>query len=182
MALWVTVAYSALASSILINAGLVKLTSPAGLVRALREVFPAAPTVTPGAVRLYAVVEVGAGVGLLTLPTYRLASLLVAMLGVCFAILGVAGRLAGSTVPCGCIGGHSDRPLGVANAVMGVALVGVLPLSLLVSLPPTQGSDYSSGALVATSLGSLLLSLWTSRRLALSLLRPASTSAGEGAQ
>jgi uncharacterized membrane protein len=165
---WIALTTDALAASVLVNAGLGKLVSPAALRGALHELAPAAPPLTDGAVRVLAVVEVAAGSGLLAPATRIAAGLVVAALGLGFAVVGTAGWLRGSTMPCGCVGGRGDRPLGVTNVAVGLALVAVLPLSLVAGVPP----DASQLVLAATSLGSLLLCLWLNRRLAQSLLRP----------
>jgi hypothetical protein len=173
----VVVAYNSIVASLLINAGLAKLTSPNALLRALQELFPAASITKAWAVRPFAVVELTAGLGLIALATVRAASLIAATLGVCFALLGAGGWLARSKVPCGCIGGYSDKPLGVTNVVVGLFLAFVLPLNTLIRLGPTQISDYSQWALVVTSVSCLLICAWMNRRLSWSLLRPAGAPA-----
>ena len=175
----VVVAYNCIVASLLINAGLVKLTSPDALLRALQELFPAASTIKAWVVRPVAAVELTAGLGLIALATVRAAGVIAAILGVCFALLGVGGWLARSKVPCGCIGGYSDKPLGVTNVVVGLFLAFVLPLNSFITLGPTQISDYSPWALVGTSVGSLLICAWMNRRLSWSLLRPAGAPASE---
>jgi hypothetical protein len=170
----------AVAASVLVNAGMVKLVSPDALLRALRELLPAASALPAAAVRLLAIVELAAGAGLLAPPTRTAAGVLAGVLGIGFAATGAAGRLAGSRAPCGCFGGHGDRPLGVVNVLIGATLVALAALTIVIAVPPAQSLDYAQWALVATALGSLLLCLWLNRRLALSLLRRVPTTEQEG--
>jgi uncharacterized membrane protein len=169
---WTLVVINALAASVLVTAGLAKMVSPDQLLRALRELLPGQRLLTVGAVRLIAVVEIATGCALLASPTRTTAAVLAAALGTCFASLGVAGWLRQSRVSCGCLGGDGDAPLGSTSLVLGIALMAVLPVNDLVSLPAAQGAGYSRSAAIATSLGLILLSSMLKRNLALHLLRP----------
>lgn len=171
------IAYNCVVASLLINAGLAKLASPGALLSALQELFAGASTIQASTVRVLAGFEVLAGVGLVLFPAVIIPSLVVAALGLSFAVLGTFGWLTGSKVPCGCVAGNDDRPLGMTNIAVGLLLAGVLPLNLLIPVGPTQFSGYSEWVLVSTSLGSLLMCLGMNGRLALSLLRPAANLA-----
>jgi len=114
------------AATVLIDAGVLKLVAPGPLQRALDELLQGAADVPQQVVRLMAVVEVTAAVLLLALPTRTLGLSIVALSGLAFVILGLAGRLRRSLLPCGCMGSRSGQPLGAANVVVGGLLVGVV--------------------------------------------------------
>jgi hypothetical protein len=178
---WALVVINALAASVLVTAGLAKMVSPDQLRRALQELLPGQRLLTVGAIRLLAVVEIGAGCALLASPTRATAAVLVAALGTAFASLGVAGWLRQSRVSCGCLGGDGDRPLGSTSLLLGLALVAVLPVNGLMSLSAADGAGYSRSAAVAASLGLIVLCSMLKRNLALHLLRPdARRAAGNG--
>jgi len=83
------------AASMLISAGLVKLVSPGQLVAALNE-LRRGPRQAAGnaAVRVAAGLEIAVGCGLMA-PALRVtAATGAAMVGLTFALLGIAGRLA----------------------------------------------------------------------------------------
>lgn len=189
---WWIVAGNGLAAAVLINAGLAKLAFPRPLSRALSEVLPvrrsaataqtttvpastapaAATTILiPTAIpRGFALLEVTAGVALLIPGTRLIAAGAATVLGVLFAGLGTLGWLRRSTVPCGCLGTHGDRPLGGRNVLIGLALAAVFPFNRLAA-PEGEGSgDYASWAPLTASLLMLVLCLWAYRELAWRLL------------
>lgn len=169
---WVVLALDVVAAAMLISAGLVKLVSPGQLVAALNE-LPRGPRPIVGnaAVRLAAGLEIAVGCGLMA-PGLRVAAGAgAAVVGLCFAGLGMAGWLGSSTQPCGCAGGYGGRPLGLANIVIGLALVAVLPVNLLGQLTPEQSAAFGERAAVGTAVLLLALAVWTNRELAVQLAR-----------
>lgn len=173
---WVTILSSSVLASVLLNAGLAKLVSPAGLVGALDELLPVAFAVPARAVRVLAGVEVLVALGLVAAPTRPLASVAAGGLGCLFAGAGLAGWRRGSQQPCGCMGGGGGRPLGAANVALGLALAAMAAVGLLAGAPAASAADLTAWAAALTSAGSLLLSVWTSRDLARSLLLPGAAS------
>lgn len=167
---WVVLALDVVAASMLISAGLVKLVSPGQLAAALTELRRGArQEVGHATVRAAAGLEIVIGCGLLA-PALRVtAAAGAAVAGLCFAALGVAGRLGRSTEPCGCAGGYGGRPLGLANVALGLTLIAVLPANLLVA-PHVERSLGNHGT-VGTAVLMLLLTVWTNRELALGLIR-----------
>ena len=169
---WAVLALDVVAASVLISAGLVKLVSPGQLVDALNE-LRRGPRLKAGnaTVRAAAGLEIAVGCGLMA-PALRLtAATGAAVVGLCFASLGIAGRLSSSTRPCGCAGGYGGRPLGLANVALGLALIAVLPANVLVDLRPEQSAAFAERAVVGTAIMLLVLALWTNRALALRLIR-----------
>jgi len=175
---WVIVLSSSVLASVLLNAGLAKLVSPAALVGALDELLPAAFAVSARAVRVLAGVEVIVALGLLAAPTRPLASVAAGGLGCLFAVAGLAGWRRGSQAPCGCMGGGGGRgrPLGAANVALGLALAAVAAVGLAAGAPAAGAGDLTAWGAALASAGSLLLSVWTSRDLARSLLLPGAAS------
>lgn len=162
---WWVLAVNAAAAALLVNSGVVKLVSPAPLRRALRELAPVAGGRVPDpVVRAAGVFEVLAAGGLLATGTRILAAVVIACLGVTFALLGAAGLARRSTTACGCFGQASERPLGATNIVVGLALVAVLPLNAMAA-----AGDPAQAVLLA-ALGTLLLCLWLNQALLRQLL------------
>jgi hypothetical protein len=176
----VAILSGAVPASVLLDAGLAKLASPAALAEALGELLPGAPAAPGAAVRALAAVELVAALGLLAIPTRPAAAAAVAGLGGVFAAAGLAGRLRGSRAPCGCMGG-GDRPLGAPNVVLGLALATAAALDLRVGAPALGAADYTAWSAALTSVASLLLCVWMHRRLARSLLTPAAAAPPGGA-
>jgi hypothetical protein len=162
----VLVAGNTAAASVLLNAGVAKLVSPAPLGRALREVLPAnARTLdrlagTGAFGRLVGAAEIAAAFGLLLAATRVPAAFATALLGGVFAALGVAGLLRRSVKPCGCFGMASEQRLGTSNVVIGLALVLLAPLNAVLA----ADEGYEESIVMLTSLGALLLCLWLHRR------------------
>jgi hypothetical protein len=179
---------NAVAAAILVNAAAAKLVAPERLATALRQLAPASIAgwigldgegTGAGIARTAAGVEAAAAVGLLV-PEVRVpAAALLALLGACFAALGLAGSVRGGTAPCGCFGVDSDRPLGAANVVGGLAMVGLAALNARHGLG--AGSRYAEAAPALASILSIALSLWMRRRLVTRLLlaRRAATPGSE---
>lgn len=163
------IAMNALVATLLINSGAAKLVSPGGLRAAVRELFPVfGAAVTNGLIRAAAILEIVVAAGLLVQPSRLPAAVLLTPLAIAFILLGGAGAIRGSTTACGCFGGNSDRPLGLGNLLIGLALLPVVVLNLA---GPAVAPGYTPAALAVTAAGSLLLSLWLNRALAADLLR-----------
>lgn len=163
-------AANGLAGAILINAGIAKLVSPDRMPAAIREVAPAlGDRVGPATVRFVAAAEVVVALGLLLATTRVIATVTVACLGVCFAVLGVAGRARRSTVACGCFGLAGDRPLGTANAAVGLALAALAPVNLFADAHAVPIRTVH--VLPLTSLGVLMVCLLGNHRLIVRTVR-----------
>ncbi|TCO54345.1 MauE/DoxX family redox-associated membrane protein [Actinocrispum wychmicini] len=148
-----------IAAAILLHAGFGKLIAPLATQKALVEIFPRARgLITVTLLRCVAVVEIVAGCGLLTAARTVFATV-IGVFGLCFAAMGAAGLIRGSSVPCGCFGASSRRPLGWTNIALGAALATVGSLNLLLSWPETD----LAAAIPLAAGGTALLGLWTHR-------------------
>lgn len=163
------IAMNAMVATLLINSGAAKLVSPGGLRAAVRELFPLfGGAVTNSLVRAAAILEIVVAAGLLVEPSRLPAAVLLAPLAITFTVLGGAGAIRGSTTACGCFGTNSDRPLGLGNLLIGLALLPVVVLNLAGS---AVAAGYTPIALAVTAAGSLLMGMWLNRGLAADLLR-----------
>jgi hypothetical protein len=161
--------FNASASGVLINAGVAKIVAPGALLRASAEVLAMPPRAGEPLVRGLGAIEVAAATALLAAPARLPGAIAVAVLGVCFASVGVVGVLRGSSVPCGCFGGVTRQPLGWANVALGIALAAAWPVNLLTGWRP--GADYSLRIALLTSIASVVLCLWLNRSLIARVLR-----------
>ena len=60
------------------------------------------------------------------------ATVAIGCLGVSFVVLGLAGSIRGSRLPCGCFGATNGmRPLGLVNVISGAFFLLLLPANLL---------------------------------------------------
>jgi hypothetical protein len=142
-----------LAAPVLLVAGLGKLVAPDNLAAALSEVL--GRPFRPAHVRAAASAEVLAAVCLTIPPARVAASLVVGVLGLCFAYAGLAGWRRGSTMACGCVGSKGTRPLGPLNMAIGAAFL-LVPASVLVREIELTAADSLYG-LAAASLALCLL-------------------------
>lgn len=166
---WVLAVFDASASAVLINAGVAKLIAPRPLLRASAEVLAVRHRgIGEPLVRGFGATELTVAVALLVLPARLPAAIAATMLGGCFALIGIAGVLRGSSVPCGCFGGATRQPLGWANVGLGVALAVVWPVNVLAGQLPAQG--YSAATALLGSIASAALCLWLNRRLITAIL------------
>lgn len=134
------------------RAGATKLVKPAATTAALREIAPMQRIPLDTLVRIVAVLEILAAFTYAIPAAQRPGQILVGLLGISFAVMGVAGALRGSSVPCGCFGAESTRPLGTVNILMGVALIAIAGWNLAVQ--PTADAGVVASALVAVALSS----------------------------
>jgi hypothetical protein len=162
---WLLAGVDAAATAVLLVAGLGKLVSPALLRRALAEVTPAIGGIAGNSiVRGLAVAELIVASALL-LPAGRpVAALMTAVLGLCFATVGVLAAVRHVRVPCGCFGSSSRRPLGWSTVGTGLALALVYPVNAVLARPGTDGG-YPTGATLLASMASVVLCLWVNRAL-----------------
>lgn len=160
---WVLAAGNALAAGVLINAGIAKMIAPGPVLRAAAEVLSAPLRADELFVRGFGAVELAVAAALLAWPARVSAAIATAMLGICFAAAGLAGILRGSSVPCGCFGGVSPKPLGWANIALGIALAAAWPVNVLAGQP--AGAGYSLRTALLSSIASAVLCLWLNRRL-----------------
>jgi hypothetical protein len=175
MAGYPLLAVDALAVALLLNAAAVKAAAPGPLRRALTELAPAAP-VTDTTVRMFAAAETIAALALVLAPVRTASAVAVTVLGLCFAAFGVAGRVRGTALPCGCFGRRTSAPLGATNVVLGLALALVLPAHA--ALPARDGDTASTAATaVGAALATLALCLWMNRDLVRDLFWDVRTAA-----
>ena len=163
-AFWALAAFDAVASALLINAGVAKLVAPGPLEQAVAAAL-AAPRGAFGksAVRGLGAVELAVAVALLVRPTRPAAAIACSLLGCCFVLVGILGVLRRSSVPCGCFGGVSQQPLGWANVGLGALLAAVWPVNALTG--PVTVPAYTTAAVLLASIGSAIVCFWLNRRL-----------------
>jgi hypothetical protein len=164
----VLIVLNSVAAAVLLQAGLYKMAVPAPLRRALAELAPRYfGALRDRHVRVVAAVEISVGLALLA-PAVRVpGAIAAAVLGVAFAVLGVAGRLRRSEAPCGCLGAGAPRSLGLLNVVVGLVLAAFGVFSATATV---VGGSFRLGP-VLTALFLLLLCVWMNRGVALQLLR-----------
>lgn len=163
------------ATAFLITAGMTKLVSPEQLRLALADVLgDLGRWVTKSRLKGFAVTELIAGVSL-SLPVTRLpGAWAVGVLGACFAIAGVLGRLRRSTTACGCFGQSAGRPLGLVNVLLGAAFLAVPVVNHAVTT--SDAGEYFYSSAVGASLATVLLTLWAHRQLIKKFTRPLKAS------
>lgn len=153
----------AMSAAVLLNAAMAKFAAPGQLRATLRAT--ADRRWTNSDVRLIALGEVVTAL-LLVIPVTRPAgAVCCGLLGLAFAAFGVVGWRIRSTIPCGCFGPFSKRPLGPVNIAMGTALMAISVVTLLWHIQSAgNAGEWITGATV-TSLTSLLLILPSARAL-----------------
>jgi hypothetical protein len=161
-------AVNSLSSATLLTAAAAKFAVPQPLRRALHELLPARGPAPVGVVRALAAAEVLVSLALLLPAARAAAGFGLGALSVLFIVAGLAGHLRRSAVPCGCLGSGSHA-LGLRNALVGVALLGVTGLNLLAA-PSSDPGPWKAAPLTATAV-TLVFCLWIHRRLAWRLLR-----------
>ena len=178
---WVFVVVNAGVAAVLLNAGIAKLVAPDPLRLAVSDLAPALHgRVTRVAVRGFAAAELLVAAGLLAPLTRGTAAVALVGLGTCFAGFGVLGFLRRSSIPCGCLGGSGQRPLGWVNIGLGAALAIAGLLDVASASPPgTRSVTGVSAAVLLTSIGVVGLCLWLHRSLIMELLGPAHSGQAE---
>jgi hypothetical protein len=166
LAEWSLTAANAAGAALLLNSGIAKAVTPDPLRRALSELVPALETErTPSLIRGLAAVEAVAAVALLVGPARIAAAVLTALLGLVFTAFGLLGKVRGGSAPCGCFGASGRQPLGWTNVVLGLLLAAVYPINVVGGVGTSSRADYTSGAVLLAAIGSLLLCVYTHRRL-----------------
>jgi len=151
-----------LSGSALVVAAAEKLASPGRASRALTQLaelaLPRGSQVSPSAVRVAACCEAGVAVYGVSRPLEPTAGIPLLVVGCVFLSLGVLGRLAGATEPCGCFGDANSAPLGLVGVTFGAGLIVITVAGLFVSgYVPTL--DWSApAALLSLVVGA---SVWT---------------------
>ncbi|MFJ5720944.1 MauE/DoxX family redox-associated membrane protein [Streptomyces sp. NPDC093149] len=113
----------AIVATVLLRSAAAKAVSPGVASAAVGEALGGRAVISPAFVRAVSAWESIAAVALLTPALRWAASALVAVLGLSFALLGAAGSIRGSKVPCGCFGAESARPLGAVNTAVGAFFI-----------------------------------------------------------
>jgi hypothetical protein len=121
-------------TAVLLQAGVGKLTSPLPLAAALTELL-GRTTVPASAVRLLATAELALALIVPFAGGTVAAQIAVATLGAGFAAVGVAGRIRGTDLPCGCFGATSGTSFGLTHIASGAALAGWVLLARAYPLP-----------------------------------------------
>ncbi len=155
---------NAVGATLLVNAALLKLLAPEQLRRALAELVSERLRLA-GLVPVAGIVEFACGVSLLETHLRVWAAIIVAMVGMCFAVLGIAGKVRRSVAPCGCMGTQSDKPFGLQNVIIGTGLAALLLVNFQVR-PLDYGDSYSVIAMSISALLLILMGVWSSRELA----------------
>lgn len=169
---WIVLLINAAAATTLIVAAIAKLVSPTGMRVAVGELlrsprwFP-----TNRGVRVFAACELIVAGLLCATATRVVGGCLAACLGALFAAAGAMGIVRGATASCGCLGSYENKPLGVRNIVIGVAMVAVAPVNILVSVGSAETSEYAHGMLLISALLTLALCLWVNRVTIVPLVR-----------
>lgn len=167
---WILAGTNALAASTVLTAGLGKQVSPEPVGRALSEIVPGIGRASMTAVlRGFAAAEIVIATMLLVGAARMPAAFLTSVLGVSFVAIGLRGLSVRSSVPCGCFGSSSRRPLGWANVGVGLALTLAGPVNVWLA----PGAEYQASALLMASIASIALCLFVNRHLILQLVRPA---------
>lgn len=165
---WALAVAAAAAAAVLVNAGAAKLVSPGQLRLAVAELWSPSGRQLPAAlVRGFGAAEFAAGAGLLIAPARLAAAIVTAVLGACFATLGVFGLARGSSVSCGCFGAAGVRSLGWTNIGLGAGLALAWPAVVLAGQVPAV--SYSQAAVLFATIGVVLLCLWLNRDLVMRL-------------
>ena len=148
---WVLVAGNAVAASILLFASSAKLVSPDALSRSLLRLTGRPTMSSRQLVRAIGVIEAAIALGILIEPLRLTASVLLALLGLAFIGLGIAGRVRQVDEPCGCFGTASQQPLGNQNIALGL-LVGTVAVANLVTAHQLSESARTAAPILTAAL------------------------------
>lgn len=116
---------TALLAGTLLCAGVAKLTVPVHLGRAIQDLAPATRGRAVSLARLVGAAEVGTALALSLPPLRPLGSAAGVVLGGVFAASGTAAAARRVRSPCGCFGRTGERPLGMRNVLVGLAMAAV---------------------------------------------------------
>jgi hypothetical protein len=164
----VYVANSSVASLLLV-AGTSKLSAPAPLAAALEELGSIARLKPSNAfVRCLAGAECLAAIAISLDGARMTAALLMSLWGLGMVGVGIAGIVRGSSMPCGCMGGHRGPTLGTWTLVFGMVLILVWPLNWRYG-NSIRGLDYQIISSLLTACGTLLLAPFVHRSTVIAL-------------
>lgn len=149
---WILLAGNAIVASILLLAASAKLVSPLALSRSLMQVTGRSALSSSTVVRAIGVLEAAIALGVLIAPVRQTAAVLLAMLGLSFLALGIAGRLRDADEPCGCFGATSQQPLGYQNIGLGLVVGAVGVANLVISYQPSDNARAAAPILTAVLL------------------------------
>ena len=152
---------AALLAGTLLCAGAAKLAVPVHLGRAIRDLAPAVRGQAVSLARLVGAVEVGTALALSILPLRPVGSAAGVVLGVVFAASGTAAVARGVRAPCGCFGRTGERPLGVRNVVVGLAMTVVSAWLFLDR--SGSGATHPELPMLGTGVVALVLAAWLYR-------------------
>lgn len=129
------IVWLAAATALLLQAGVAKFVKPTPLARALAELV-GQRRVPVSVVRLFAGTEVALALLLVLARDGRLVLLAVAAVGLSFIVVGAAGKIRATDLPCGCFGTSAGRPFGWSNVAAGVALLSAVGVAAFNPIPP----------------------------------------------
>lgn len=149
---WILLAGNAIVASILLLAASAKLVSPLALSRSLMQVTGRSTLSSREVVRGIGVLEAAIALGVLIEPVRPTAAVLLAVLGLSFLALGIAGRVRDADEPCGCFGATSQQPLGYQNVWLGLVVGAVGVANLFLSYQPSDNARAAAPILTAVLL------------------------------
>jgi hypothetical protein len=149
---WILLAGNAIVASTLLLAASAKLVSPLALSRSLTQVTGRAALSSREVVRGIGILEAAIALGVLIEPVRPTSAVLLAVLGLSFLALGIAGRVRDANEPCGCFGAASQRPLGYQNVGLGLVICAVGVANLLISYQPSDDARAAAPILTAALL------------------------------
>ncbi|MEU8251355.1 MauE/DoxX family redox-associated membrane protein [Nonomuraea sp. NPDC048916] len=148
---------SALLAATLLTSGVGKMVSPRGLAAALGEL---AGSRRPPVILIRAVASVE--IALAALATFNqehvLTFVLAVALGASFVLVGVAGRLRASSLPCGCFGRTGSRSFGGWNVLAGAAVMA------WAMVPALRETGHDQAALLLALNITVVVPVWANRR------------------
>lgn len=156
-------------AAILMCAGSAKGAVPAPAADGLTELLRPARPVPLWFIRVFASIEIAAAALLMWADTRTIGLVVIAVFGLVFAGLGVAGVVRGGREPCGCFGRAAGRPIGWPNVALGglILAVAVVLLGLRDSVDPATAPTL----LAATAVFVLVAAMWLYRDLLLTVAR-----------
>jgi len=161
---WLVICLNAFGASVLFNAGIIKLVSPDALRVASSELFPRVRAdLIRRAVAGLAAAEIIVSLVLIAPGPRLVMTGPAAILGAGFAAAGLWGMVRGSSVPCGCFGSATGKPLGWRSLAFGLALAVLPPVNLAV-YRGAPGIPYVTASALTSSIAFLAACLWLRRR------------------
>lgn len=135
-----------------------KLVSPKVSAKAFHELREQwVETKLVRAIRIVAGIELLAVFAIVHPATQPSGFIASSVLGFAFIVLGVAGRLRGSTVACGCFGATSSHPLGMVNVYLGLIVVATSVVNLALLADPLFYSRATAASMISIATTAWLL-------------------------